>query len=410
MNYTVSENIRRRLDFLVHDDRVNQCLSYFTDHLAGAIEELKELTLCEAPTFHEQKRAALIADKLREIGLADVTVDSVGNAYGLYRGTSDQYIMIEAHMDTVFPFQSAVEVKEKDGVFYAPGIRDNTHGVQMILELARAMIRYNVATNANIFFVATVCEEGKGGLKGIDTFLNDHPEVSACVCIDGNDEYCITYEATGMITMGVTFWGKGGHACGDYGKVANPLHAAARAVEKISNFVLPAEPMTTIAVTNFHAGNEDGIHAIVDCAEIKMNFRSNGQKELMELKARVLKAIDEACEEETQRWGKDAITATIQYYIDDQAGTQDIQSEIIQCTYAAIEQFGLTPAFDEGGSTNASCPILRGVPAVCLGEGGRTGGIHTVNEWFDPTGSDRAKKIALLTLLLLAGRSSGGAC
>ncbi len=93
-----------------------------------------------------------------------------------------------------------------------------------------------------------------------------------------------------MITMGVTFWGKGGHACGDYGKVANPLHAAARAVEKISNFVLPAEPMTTIAVTNFHAGNEDGIHAIVDRAEIKMNFRSNGQKELMELKAHVLKS------------------------------------------------------------------------------------------------------------------------
>ena len=119
--------------------------------------------------------------------------------------------------------------------------------------------------------------------------------------------------------------------------------------------------MTTIAVTNFHAGNEDGIHAIVDRAEIKMNFRSNGQKELMELKAHVLKAIEEACEEETRRWGKDAITATIQY-IDDQAGTQDIRSEIIQCTYAAIEQFGLTPSFDEGGSTNASCPILRGVP------------------------------------------------
>ncbi len=411
MNYEISEKTRQRLDALTKDPRVGQSLDYFTTHLGAAIEELKELTLCEAPTFHEQNRAALIAGKMREIGLCDVAVDAVGNAYGLLRGNSDQYVMIEAHMDTVFPFQSATEVREKDGVLYAPGIRDNTHGVQMILEIARAMILHQVTAAANIFFVATVCEEGKGGLKGIDTFLTEHPEISACICIDGNDEYSITYEATGMITMGVTFLGKGGHACGDYGKVANPLHAAARAVEKISNFVLPEKPMTTIAVTNFHAGNEDGIHAIVDRAEIKLNFRSNGQKELMELKARVLQAVDEACREETQRWGKDTITCTTEYYIDDQAGSQDIRSDIIQCTYAAIEHFGMTPVFDEGGSTNASCPLLRGIPAVCLGEGGRTGGIHTLNEWFDPTGSDRAKKITLLTLLLTAGfAADSGAC
>ncbi len=402
MDYTVSAEIQEQLAALTSRECVRQSLSYFTSHLKDAVEELKELTLCEAPTFHEEKRAVLIAEKMRKIGLSNVTIDSAGNAYGLLKGNSERYIMVEAHMDTVFPFHSATEVKEQDGVLYAPGIRDNTHGVQMVLEIARAMILHHVETDANIFFVATVCEEGKGGLRGIETFLTEHPEISACICIDGNDENSITYEATGMITMGVTFQGIGGHACGDYAKVANPLHAAARAVEKISNFVLPTKPMTTIAVTNFHAGNEDGIHAIPDQAQIKMNFRSNGQKELMELKERVLQAIDEACEEETQFWGKDKITTTIEYYIDDKAGTQDIHADIIQRTYAAISYFKMTPTFEKGGSTNASSPVLRGIPAVCLGEGGRTGGIHTINEWFDPTGSDRAKKVVFLTLLLLA--------
>ncbi len=193
MNYTVSETIKSRLDGLVNDGRVNQCLTYFTDHLADAIEELKELTLCEAPTFHEHKRAALIADKLREIGRR--TLPSIPSETRMgYRGTSTQYIMIEGTYGHRVPVSKRRRSEGKDGVLYAPGIRDNTHGVQMILELARAMTRYNVATNANIFFVATVCEEGQGRPERDRHILNDHPEVSACVCIDGNDEYCITYE------------------------------------------------------------------------------------------------------------------------------------------------------------------------------------------------------------------------
>ncbi len=213
MDYTVSAEIQEQLAALTSRECVRQSLSYFTSHLKDAVEELKELTLCEAPTFHEEKRAVLIAEKMRKIGLSNVTIDSAGNAYGLLKGNSERYIMVEAHMDTVFPFHSATEVKEQDGVLYAPGIRDNTHGVQMVLEIARAMILHHVETDANIFFVATVCEEGKGGLRGIETFLTEHPEISACICIDGNDENSITYEATGMITMGVTFQGIGGHAC-----------------------------------------------------------------------------------------------------------------------------------------------------------------------------------------------------
>lgn len=97
------------------------------------------------------------------------------------------------------------------------------------------------------------------------------------------------------------FKGIGGHACGMFGKIANPLHAAARAIAKISEFRVPAEPMTTFAVTNFQAGSFEAVHAIVDQALIRFNFRSNSQEELEKLRERIFAAIEEACKEETDR-------------------------------------------------------------------------------------------------------------
>jgi len=39
------------------------------------------------------------------------------------------------------------------------------------------------------------------------------------------------------------------------------------------------------------------------------------------------------------------------------------------------------------------------VEAVAIGAGGRGGGIHTLNEWYDPTGRELALRRVLLTVL-----------
>ena len=36
-------------------------------------------------------------------------------------------------------------------------------------------------------------------------------------------------------------------------------------------------------------------------------------------------------------------------------------------------------------STDANVPISLGVPAIAIGAGGRGGGVHTPNEWYDNT-------------------------
>ena len=51
------------------------------------------------------------------------------------------------------------------------------------------------------------------------------------------------------------------------------------------------------------------------------------------------------------------------------------------------------------GSTDANIPLSRGIPAIAIGTGGTGGGIHTLQEWYNPTGRETALRRILLTLL-----------
>ena len=51
------------------------------------------------------------------------------------------------------------------------------------------------------------------------------------------------------------------------------------------------------------------------------------------------------------------------------------------------------------GSTDANLPLSLGIPAMAIGTGGSGGGIHTLQEWYDPTGRETALRRILLTLL-----------
>jgi hypothetical protein len=62
------------------------------------------------------------------------------------------------------------------------------------------------------------------------------------------------------------------------------------------------------------------------------------------------------------------------------------------------------------GSTDANIPLSLGVPALAMGAGGVGGGIHTLQEWYDPTGRSVALKRVLLTAMDAAGWVGRGSC
>ena len=406
MEYKVSEQVRQKFDALVKDEKVQKALKFMEEDQDAVIDRQIELTLIPAPTYHEQKKAERMLEMFKEEGLSDCHIDEYGNCVGIRKGTGGgKTTLVEGHMDTVFALDTELKIVREDGYIKCPGIVDDTRGCAAVLSTIRALNAAGIQTKGDIHFVGTVQEEGTGALKGMKYYVDHHPELEASISVDGPGYQEITYEATGIQTYEVNFNGIGGHACGMFGKVANPLHAAARAIAKISEFRVPADPMTTFAVTNFHAGSFEAVHAIVPTAQIRFNFRSNTQEELGKHRDRIFAAIDEACKEETDRWGMDTITYEVKHICDVNAGHQDSHASIVEGAMAAAEFLGCAePKLGNGGSTNCNRALEAGLPAVCLGGGcDYDCQCHTLDEQFKVEDAFKGCQQTLLMTLLCAG-------
>lgn len=405
MNYQVSEAIQKKLETLTADASVQKALAFMEEDHQAIVDKQMELALIPSPTGQEEKKAQRMLEMLQAEGLEDCHIDEYGNCVAVRKGTGGgKTVLVEGHLDTVFPMDTELKIVREGNYIKCPGITDDTRGCVVVIALARALNAAGIQTKGDIHFVGTVQEEGTGALKGMKYYCDHHPELDASLSVDGPFISCVTYEATGIQTYEVTFHGIGGHACGMFGKIANPIHAAGRAIAKISEFEVPSEPMTTFAITNLEAGSYEGVHAIVADATIRFNFRSNSQTELEKLRERIFAAIDEACKEETERWGQDTITYSVKHICDVNAGNQDEHAPIVEATVATARFLGTEPELGKGGSTNCNRALEAGLPAVCLGMGDDYDTkCHTLDECFDPTDAFKGAQQTLLMALLCAG-------
>ena len=406
MEYKVSDRTAGALEKLTNSEIVRKALDFIEEDAEYILKKQIELTLIPAPTFHEREKAERLIELFREEGLTDCHIDEMGNAVGILKGTGGgKPVLVEAHIDTVFPLDTELEIRRGEGYLYCPGITDNNRGDACLLSVIRAIKNAGIETRGDIHFVGTVREEGVGSMGGMQYYVRHNPELGASITVDGSGYQGIIFNATGIQTYEITFKGIGGHASNAYGKVANPLGAAGRAMAKITDLVVPEEPRTTVAVTGAYAGSYENIHAIVDKAVITLNFRSPDQNELMKLKDRIIAAVEEACREETERWGCDTVTAEVKPLIDISAGSQDEHLPIVEAAYAVAGFLGADPpTLEKGGATNASRAIEAGIPAVCLGAGPEIDSkCHSLEERFQLEDSNKLCQEALLLALMCAG-------
>lgn len=409
MAYQISDRIQEAFDALTARPEVRRALGYMEEDQEEILQRQMELTLIPAPTFHEEKKAARLLEMFRAEGLEDCHIDEYGNCVGFRRGTGGgRTVLLEAHMDTVFDMDTKLEIRREDGWIRCPGIVDDTRGCVTLLSVVRALNAAGIQTRGDLQVVGTVQEEGTGALKGMQYYVNHHPELEASVSIDGSGHRGVIYRATGIQTVEITFHGKGGHAYIAFGEVANPAHAAARAAARIAELRVPESPKTTFAVTNLHAGNMSAVHAIPGEARMVVNFRSNSHAELEKLREAIFGAVEEACREETERWGRDTITWDSHYFCDVDAGEQEEHAPIVEAAVAASRFLGCEePNLPVDGCTNCNRAIEAGLPAVCLGEGDYDPHIHSLAEEFKEEDAFKGCQQALLTVLMCTGGEWG---
>jgi len=403
--YEVDISYSSAIATIENNTRVRSALDYAVELDSQSLSDLIELTEIPAPPFKEDARAARFADMLRESGLADVSIDAVGNAIGRRPGTvGDKTIAISAHLDTVFPEGTDVTVRYDGNRMLAPGIGDNSRGLVMILAVLRVLEYAQIETEADILFIGNVGEEGLGDLRGVKYLFRDGAEaIDSIIVIDGGEANRIVYGGVGSHRYRVTFKGPGGHSWGAFG-LANPHHAIGRAIALFD----AAAPSVTAEgeKTSYNIGRIGGgtsINSIPFESWMEVDMRSGSQTKLDEIDSVFQAAMERALlEENNGREGGPALSLDVERVGTRPAALADTNSRLVQQAIAATLAFGITPVL-QISSTDSNLPISKGIPAVTMSRGGRGGNAHSPDEWWENVDSHISVQIGLLTLLAQAG-------
>jgi acetylornithine deacetylase/succinyl-diaminopimelate desuccinylase-like protein len=379
--------------------------------VAAALEHIRtsepdtiadQIALCEipAPPFGEEARALEYRDRFEALRLANVRIDEEGNVLGEI-GAGEPRVVLSAHLDTVFPIETDVAVSREGSVLSGPGVGDDCRGLAVVLAVARSMKQHTIEPAGTIVFVGTVGEEGPGDLRGVKALFNDTlvGQIDYFISVDGAGR-SITHSAVGSNRYEVTFSGPGGHSYGAFG-MPNPIHALGRAIAKLADLQVPADPKTTFSVGLVEGGTS--VNSIAFATTMTVDLRSESAEALAELDAAFRQAVYDALAEESARWDSEVpLHADIVSIGVRPAGQQPETAPIVQAALAGAEELGFE-APTGASSTDSNIPISLGMPAITIDGGGRGSGAHSLGETFDTTDSHVGTQWALLIALTLAG-------
>ena len=374
------------------------------------VADIVTLTEIPAPPFKEEARAKAYLEMLKAHGLSDVTMDAEGNVMGVRPGTATKgkgpFVVMAAHLDTVFPEGTDVKVKREGTKLMAPGIGDDTRSLATLLAYMRALDAAGIKTKSDILFVGNVGEEGPGDLRGVRYLFNKGAykgQIAAFFSMDGSDPTRIVDAGTGSKRYHVTFKGPGGHSYGAFGTV-NPMAAMAKSVVDLYAVETPKSPKTTYSASV--TGGGTSVNSIPNEVFMEFDMRSESAAELARLDKTLLGILDAAVAGENAardtKFGK--ITLDPKVIGERPAGSTPAEADIVGLTSAAITALGFKPEHG-ASSTDSNLPMSLGIPAVTIGSGGRAGRAHALDEWIDveKTESLKGMQVGLAALLAVAG-------
>jgi tripeptide aminopeptidase len=364
----------------------------------------EQVRVCEipAPPFHEDKRGLEFKRFFENLGLKDVHIDKAGNVIGTRPGQNQKpNVVLAAHLDTVFPEGTNVNVTREGNIMKGAGIGDDCRGLAVLLGVIKGLDDGNVKTQGTITFVADVGEEGLGDLRGMKELFGESlkGKIDSFISVDGLGMN-ITNVGVGSYRYRVTFRGPGGHSYGAFG-MANPIQAMGRAIAKIDAFEVPTEPKTTFNVGRVGGGTS--VNAIPDEAWMEVDMRSADVKSLDAVNAKFQAALNEAAEEENKRWNnRGPVSVSPESVGLRPAGNTPASAPIVQTALAVSKALGANSRLGEG-STDSNVPMNMGIPAITIGGGGEGSGAHSPKgETYDSADSWKGTQRALLLVVSLA--------
>jgi acetylornithine deacetylase/succinyl-diaminopimelate desuccinylase-like protein len=382
---------------------------------AATLESQVRLAQLAAPTGGETRRAALVADAFRLRGFTHVHTDRVGNviarrppqASSATHAPLAQPIVCMAHLDTVFAADTPLLLRHEGARLVCPGIGDNARGLAAMLAIADTLgvpgLDGDAASLTHaVEFVATVGEEGLGNLRGARGYFDDLATEGrvplAVLALDGPGDERIVHHALGSRRYRITFHGPGGHSWADFGR-PNAIHAAGRAAFWLAT--MPSEFRSAVAVSVGRIGGGESLTAIPTLAWMEVDVRATDDAVLGRADRQLRSVVRQATLDENRGHADAPMRAEVTVLGERPAGQLPADHPVVALATAATHDGG-REAMSAIASTDANIPLSRGIPAITIGAGGRGGGAHTPDEWYENADGPRGLVRALTILTALA--------
>jgi tripeptide aminopeptidase len=165
---------------------------------------------------------------------------------------------------------------------------------------------------------------------------------------------------------------------------------------------VPNDPRSSFNVGSIEGGTS--VNSIPSSVKVKVDLRSEDEAELGRLEAAMREAMAAGAKEEISvtQSANDALKTSVRSLGTRPAGKLPDDSPLL-ATIRNVDTYLLNRSRLERSSTDANIPLSMGIPAVALGGGGRGGGSHTLDEWYDPAGRELGLKRLFLAVVSLAG-------
>lgn len=375
---------------------------WLAEREADVLRSQVEIARIPAPTGGEQRRAQHVACELIGAGLS-ATIDGAGNVVARAPGAYEAApVVVCAHLDTVFPEDTDLDVRRDGARLVGPGICDNGRGLAVMLVLARVMHGCRSGFARPVEFVATTGEEGAGDLRGAKHYFSRAREPHSVVAIDGAGDERIINTGLGSRRFRITYRGPGGHSWAAFG-VANPVHAAARAASVLAGLRIGGAAGLRSALSVSRIGGGMSVNSIPEDAWLEVDVRSTSDLALTRIEREVREVAVAAATEENQRRapGSDALRFEVTRIGDRPGGITADDAPLVAAAMTATRLVGREPELATA-STDANAAMSLGVPAIAIGGGGKGGAAHTSREWFDDTGAAAGVERALTIVATMA--------
>ena len=223
-----------------------------------------------SPTGEEQAKSLLVSRLFDREGLT-VQRDEISDVVARVAGATSRpppgpsSLLVAAHIDTVFPLDTPLEIVRTADHLTGPGVGDNSVAVATVIKLAELFRIAGEVPAVDVLLTGNVGEEGLGNLRGIRQVMSGRCDIGAVVALEGHNLGRVTHVAVGSRRFRITARGPGGHSWGDFGR-PNAIHGLAKLIAELDAIPLPRSPKTTLNVGRIEGGvsvNTIAPHSVV---------------------------------------------------------------------------------------------------------------------------------------------------